>query len=65
MTEIISENKVPREGVCEGMVELENLKKTVSFDDVQVAVGKRSNVCRRLDDGRLLPELVSEHVALT
>jgi len=45
------------------VVEFEDVQQLVAPDDVQVAVGQRADVRRRLAHRRLLAELVAEHVA--
>ena len=39
-----------------------NLHEALSADHVQVGVGEGADVCGRLPDRLLLPELVTEHV---
>lgn len=45
-------------------VEVEHVKQVVPVHAVQVAVGERAHVGRRLAHGAVLPERVAEHVAL-
>ena len=65
MSEVVRELYIAREGERERLVEVEHFEQLVPLDHVQVAVGKCSHVGRRLNDGRLLPELIAEYVAFT
>lgn len=64
MPQVVSERQVAREGVGEGLVEVQHLEQAVALDGVQVAVGERTHVGGRLPHGAVLPERVAEHVAL-
>lgn len=50
--------------VGERRVELQHFLQSIALNDVQVAVGQRSDVGAGLRQGHLLPEHVPEHVAL-
>lgn len=65
MPEIICEYHIARERVGKRLIEGEHLKKSISPDGVQVAVGQRSHVRRWLTDCRLFPEHVTEYIALS
>jgi len=44
---------------------MEDFEERFALDDVQVAVGQRADIRRRLTHRHLLPEHVAEHVATT
>ena len=62
VAKIVRQDQVAGERVGERVVKVQHLEQLVPLDGVQVAIGERSDVCRRLADARLLPERVPEHV---
>lgn len=65
LPQVVGEQQVSGEVVCEGGVKLQNFLQRVSFDDVEVAVGQRSHVSAGLRQRHLLPEHVAKHVTFT
>ena len=63
MTEVVGEDEIAGKRVGEGVVKVEHLDEFVSFDGVQVAVGERSNVSRRLSHRSFLPKCVAKDVS--
>jgi len=64
MSEVVGEREIARERVGERVIEIEHLQQIVPLDDVQVAVGQRAHVRRRLAHCCLVAKLVTEHVSL-
>lgn len=65
LPQVVGEQQVSGEVVCEVGVKLQNFLQLVSFDDVEVAVGQRPHVSTGLRQRHLLPEHVTEHVTFT
>lgn len=65
LSQVVSEQQVPGEVVGERRVELQNLLQGVALNDVEVAVGQRSDVRAGLSQSHLLPEDVPKHVSFT
>lgn len=63
--EVVREYEIPRKRVRERLVEVQHFQQPVPLDGVQVAVGQRPDVRRRLSQSGVLPERIAENVALT
>jgi len=64
VTQVVSQDQIPGEGIGESLVKIQHLQQPIPLDCVQIAVSKRSDVCRTLTDRRICPETVAENVTL-
>ena len=65
MSEVVSEDEIARKRVCEGLIKVENFEETISFDGMQIAIGKGSDVGCALTHCGIFPEAVPEDVAFS
>jgi hypothetical protein len=63
VTEIVGEDEITSERIGKGVVKVEHLDEFVSFDGVQVAIGERPNVSRRLPHRSFFPKCVAKDVS--
>lgn len=64
MPQVVRQHQIPREAVGERLIKVQHFQQLVALDGVQVAIGERTHVGRRLADRRVLPELVPKHITL-
>lgn len=65
MTQVVGEHQITGERVGERVIKIEHFEQLVPFDGMQVAVGQRSHVGRRLPYTAFLPESVAKDIAFT
>lgn len=65
LAQVTGEDEVAGERVGEGTVKLQNFEQSFPLDDVEVTVGKRSNICTRMCKSRFFPKDISEHVTFS
>lgn len=65
MSQVVGQGEVTCKGVGEGVVEVEDFEQSISLNRMQITVGQSTHVGRRLTNGRLAPEMVSEDISST
>lgn len=63
--EVAGELNIAREGISKRLIEAKHFDQWFSFDDMQIAVGQRTDISRALSHCRLFPEEIAKCITFT
>jgi len=64
MSEIVGEHQIACKAIRKCRIEIEDFEQFITFDGMQITIGQSTHIGRTLANGRVLPELIAEDVAL-
>jgi len=64
MSEIVGEHQIACKTIRKCRIEIEDFEQFITFDGMQITIGQSAHIGRALANGRVLPELIAEDVAL-